>query len=749
MYSHLGDDRKQVVELLALSCEAVFETREDGSLHQLSGMGTEFSQSFVFLRDLVALATRVEANNFKVQIARRRRGSFTVSMPEGNLLRVVVDESAIPAIVGVHLQPAARTESSARIQRLVDALPVGIAEVSRSMVRINPPLSNLLRIDHDNLVTEEQFFSAIFGPKWHRKRKQALHHPELKQVVELKSITRYSRIVEIIAVQDGENELWVIQDVTDRVRSEERFKAVFDNSSDAYALVDETGIYECNEAAIRIFGVNDRSELIGRMPSEFSPEIQPDGWASSRKSSFVNELSRRQGYYRFEWIHRAVDGREFPAEVSLTLIPFGEKTIELAVWHDLTDRKANEIQLIQLAEELQLANVSLVQARDIALESARAKSSFLATMSHEIRTPLNGILGMTRLLLASPLLDEQRTFAETVQASGEMLLRVINDILDLSKIEAGKLSIDPCATDVATAVREVVKLFAGQSAEKQLRLEVEIDEDQPFWFVADAIRIKQVVGNLIGNAIKFTSDGGVYVRLSQQGEGANRHVRVEVRDTGIGIAPDRIGAIFESFTQADRSTHRAYGGTGLGLTICRRLVDLMDGSIGVVSDPGRGSTFWFELPLPVASPKTHSFVVPAHDGSYSGTEILLAEDNVVNVMVAKKHLERLGCSVTVAHDGQKAITMALAGKFDLVFMDMQMPGTDGIQAARAIRSREPLDRHLPIIALTANASVEDRIACIEAGMDDFITKPLMADALANMLRRYLPKDDDYLAALAA
>lgn len=515
-----------------------------------------------------------------------------------------------------------------------------------------------------------------------------------------------------------------------------RFGKMFERSPDAYALIDDSGILECNDAAVRLFGVDRREDLIGRALWDLSPELQPDGWTSLRKAGFVKELARRSGTYRFDWLHLTRSGYEFPVEISFTPIELDGRRVTMAIWHDVTDRTTNERQLMELAEELQLANVSLTRARDEALASARAKSAFLATMSHEIRTPLNGILGMARLLQGSQLSEEQVVCVDTIRSSGAILLRVISDILDLSKMEAGKMSIDPTPNDLVKTVREVVTLFLGQATEKGISLKLDTHGEEVVPVLCDAVRLKQIIGNLVGNAVKFTQQGRVQVDLTILRADNTCQVRIDVTDTGIGIPLDRQQMVFESFTQADPSSQRMFGGTGLGLAICRKLAALMDGEVTVLSEPGEGSRFTFSFAVPAASEASLTNDQGDEEAHFAGARVLLAEDNAVNVMVAERHLKALGCSVVVARNGSEALERATSESFDIIFMDMQMPQVDGIQATRMIRAQERRDERVAIVALTANVSPEDRAQCAAAGMDDFIEKPLVKEALAQVLRKF-------------
>jgi signal transduction histidine kinase/DNA-binding NarL/FixJ family response regulator len=444
-----------------------------------------------------------------------------------------------------------------------------------------------------------------------------------------------------------------------------------------------------------------------------------------------------------ENLHQGVEGVRVqvggPREIAALAVAYNSMADEIEeTKNELLEINSNlEGEVARRTRYLEEVNSKLQQATDAAREASRAKSDFLANMSHEIRTPLNGALGMLGLLLESELDKGQRHLANMARESGNHLLTVINDILDFSKLEAGSVELEMTSFSPAEVVDGVISILGERAENKGLTLTSDVPPDLPDWLIGDPTRLRQVLFNLVGNAIKFTETGGVHVAIAVSGrEDEAATVRFAVRDTGIGIAPDVQSKLFNRFVQADSSTTRKFGGNGLGLAISAQLVGLMGGQIDIDSEPGRGSTFSFAFRLSLGEkPATETLVTPSRAAPVRRLHILVAEDNRINQTLITVLLKTQGHEVEVVSDGAQAIAAVQSRPYDLVLMDVQMPNMDGMAATAAIRRLEGPGAQIPIIALTANAMVGDREKYLAAGMDDYVSKPIDARLLAAAIER--------------
>ena len=494
-------------------------------------------------------------------------------------------------------------------------------------------------------------------------------------------------------------------------------RMVVNRAAHAILGYDQDGrITQFNPAAERMFGWR-ADEMLGRTAHRLVPALGIGlGDALDHHTTDIPSESlplvlgrpiERVGFRR--------DGTEFPITVELVETPVRGELAYTAFVRDETERKR--------------AEAALIEAREAALEASKTKSQFLANMSHEIRTPMNGVIGMTDLLLATDLDPYQRDAVETVRSSGEALLSVINDVLDFSRIEAGRLEISAAPFQLRRTLTDIQRLLTPKVQGKSLGLAVTVSETVPDWVEGDSGRLRQILINLLGNAVKFTEHGEVRLRVSCS---ADERLVFEVSDTGIGMSPEGLSRLFQPFVQADGSITRRFGGTGLGLTISRQLAELMGGKLTATSVEGRGSTFTRRLPLPSVAPQQDVTTEDLQAISLAGLRVLLVEDNPVNQKVAVRLLDRLGVEVEVASNGREGVEAVTARDFDIVLMDCQMPVMDGYEATREIRAR---GYRLPIVALTANAMKGDAERCRAAGMDDFLSKPVRKQDLEKMLAR--------------
>jgi len=621
------------------------------------------------------------------------------------------------------------------------------------------------------------FFEVLVSPEGREQSRQRLEHgiaARAASAFESEWITKSGEPRRIsfsnvpMPNENGEAEYYIVTgiDITDRqhanqelLKSETRFRSIWEASCEPMFLTDRAGmIVQVNAAFATMLGT-ERGWLEGmNVTGLFHPEDREE-LREYHRALYASNVKEHFLERELHFLHGP--SGIFENSVTRVEIP-GQPPQMLCILRDVTEQRRNAGELARAKEAAEAANRELIAANRNLEETGRlaremadraealsaAKSDFLANMTHEVRTPLNGILGMTGLALETQLESDQREYLELVKSSAEALLSLVNDVLDFSKYEVGKLALDCVEFSLRGLLREVLRPMALRASVSGLVFESVVEDQVPDQLRGDPLRISQVLRNLVGNAIKFTQDGEVSVKVraeSVEGSGVESSkvtLCFSVTDTGIGIPAEKHRLIFEPFTQADGSTTRKYGGTGLGLSISSGLVQLMDGRIWVESEIGQGSAFHFTLTLQIAKPAAAN--EPVSPSSARGDRkrelrILVAEDNSVNQRLAARLLEREGHSVTIAGSGQEALelfemSVSEGHQYDLILMDVQMPGLDGLQATARIREKERgSGARIPIVAMTAQAAESDRLRCLESGMDAYVTKPVHVPELMKMI----------------
>ena len=647
--------------------------------------------------------------------------------------------------------------SRARYVELYDLAPVGYCTVGENglIVQANLTLATLLGVTRKTLL--QQPFSKLVIREdqdiWYRLSVQSLIS-NTPQTCELRMRMNqgpasigddaafvWAQLTITLSQDDTGNTVRYIavSDISMRKQNESKLllaASVFSNAREGILITDVQGtITDVNQSFCRITGYS-REQVIGQNPRILKSGRQDQVFYEA----MWHDLAEQRHWSGEVW-NRRKDGELFAVQMTISVVPeeLGQACHFVGIFSDITARKENEALLLEARNQAEAANL--------------AKSRFLSTMSHEIRTPMNGILGMAQLLLQPGLQEDTHDdYIHTILSCGQTLLALLNDVLDLSKIEAGKLQLGSTVFSPKALIHETCNLFAGSAKAKGLQIGCQWWGSSDQHYQADSPRLRQMLSNLVGNAIKFTHQGQIHVVATEiEHTGESHLLEFSVSDSGIGIPADKLGLLFKPFSQVDSSNTREFAGSGLGLSIVRNLALAMGGDVGVSSEPGLGSRFWFRVlarsPIKVQENRLSESLVAetnhARVASMLCGHVLVADDNLVNCLLINALLGQYGLNIEQVHDGQQAVDTIKknqsAEPFDLIFMDLHMPVLDGYSATEKIRQWEMANKlqHLPIIALTADAFEEDRQHCFAVGMNDFLTKPIYIEALKRVLIKWL------------
>ena len=654
------------------------------------------------------------------------------------------------------------------------AVGIMMADETERLISWNQLTEELLGMDESDLYHRE--VCSLYPPdQWqkirseHVRKKGMQHHLETKMIRKTGETIDVDISLTVLTNARGavDGSIGVVRDITQRKRTQRALREREERLNLAIAGAD-LGTWDWNIATGHI-DINARwAEMLGYAPNELKPHIEmwkelvhPDDLpkvmallnAHMVDQTPAYEIEHRLRHKSGRWVWVLDKGKVIERDAE------GRPLRACGTHLDVTERKEAEEHLTRAKEKAEQMSQELMEANKTANEMAAraeaanaAKSQFLANMTHEIRTPMNAIIGFSDVLAEQDLAREQQGYVELIRDSGRHLLHLINDILDLSKIEAGRFQMEWRSCELATVLDSVEAMMRPSAEKRGLEFKVIKSPDVPDLVHTDASRLRQCLVNLISNAIKFTQAGHVHVRVFLDGARSDPCLRFDVEDTGIGIAPEKQEAIFEAFTQADGTTTRKYGGTGLGLTITRKLIGLLGGTVFVKTRLGEGSVFSLTMPAgfcplkaPSASEPSRTEPVTAQVARADNVKIhgcvLVAEDVQTNQILIKLLLEKLGLDVTVVENGQEAVQEATQSDYDLILMDVQMPRKNGHEATRELRG---LGLAVPIVALTAHAMQEDRQDCLAAGCDDYLAKPIDREKLVEILMRYLPRSTDGL-----